>query len=342
MILVRPRAWWFNKVPLSITLVLVLLDGRPFSVRAFVVLAMVVLTVCAVGNYGYALNDLFDVDEDARLGRTNAAVAAGSPRMWAIIGASAVCAEMFAVTAAGAFGAILTVIALCLPVAYSVPPLRIKERRWLGVSADALAAHVYPAMLSLLAVTHWGLRPVTTVLAVCVAAWSTAAGLRGILSHQLHTADQDRRAGLRTVVHDFGNERVEKFILAALLPLEVAAFGGVLLACNGGVILWLFVSLYLTYEIVKSVNGRIGVTAFRPEGQRYLPFLEESFYKAWGPVVLALDAARTDLVYLLLIPAYALLFWPHLRAEKARFRLLMSSARINPAREPSGRSNGES
>jgi 4-hydroxybenzoate polyprenyltransferase len=342
MMLVRPRAWWFNKVPLSVTLVVVLLDGRPFSARAFVVLAMVVLTVCAVGNYGYALNDLFDVDEDARLGRANAAAAAGSARMWAIIGASALCAEIFALTAAGALGAILTLIALCLPLAYSVPPLRIKERRWLGVLADALAAHVYPAMLALLAVTQWELRPVTPVLAVCVGLWSTAAGLRGILSHQLHTADQDRRVGLRTVVHDLGHERLETLMLAALLPLEVAAFGGVLLSCNGGVILWLFVSAYLAYEIAKTLTGRLAVTTFRPQGQRYLPFLEESFYKAWGPVVLALDAARADLVYLLLIPAYALLFWPHLRAERSRFRLLMSSAPINPARESSGRSNGES
>ncbi|MDB5041221.1 MAG: UbiA prenyltransferase family proteinmethyltransferase family protein, partial [Candidatus Eremiobacteraeota bacterium] len=342
MILVRRRAWWFNKVPLSVTLVLALLDGGPFSAQAFVVLATIVLTVCAVGNYGYALNDLFDVDEDARLGRTNAAAAAGSPRMWAIIGASAVCAEMLAVAAAGALGAILTLLALCVTFAYSVPPLRIKERRWLGISADALSAHVYPAMLALLTVTHWGLRPVTTVLAVCVAVWSTAAGLRGILSHQLHTADQDRTAGLRTVVHDLGNERVEKFVLAALLPLEVAAFGGVLLSCSGGVILWLFVCLYLAYEIVKTVNGRFRVTAFRPQGQRYLPFLEESFYKAWGPVVLALDAARADAVYLLLVPAYALLFLPHLRIESGRFRLLMRSASVNPARESSGRSNGES
>src|ERR1700680_614118 len=135
MILVRPRAWWFNKVPLSVTLVVVLLDGRPFSARAFVVLAMVVLTVWAVGNYGYALTDLFDVDEDANLGRANAAAAAGSARMWAIIGASAVCAEMSAVAAAGALGAILTLLVLCLPLAYSVPPLRMKERRWFGVSA---------------------------------------------------------------------------------------------------------------------------------------------------------------------------------------------------------------
>ncbi len=42
MILVRPRAWWFNKVPLSVTLVLLLLDGRPFSLGALAVLVLVV------------------------------------------------------------------------------------------------------------------------------------------------------------------------------------------------------------------------------------------------------------------------------------------------------------
>jgi hypothetical protein len=56
VILVRPRAWWFNKVPLSVTLLLLLLDGRPVSVGSLAVLALLVLTICAVGNYGYALD----------------------------------------------------------------------------------------------------------------------------------------------------------------------------------------------------------------------------------------------------------------------------------------------
>lgn len=175
--------------------------------------------------------------------------------------------------------------------------------------------------------------------------WAVAAGLRGILSHQLHTADQDRNAGLITVVHDFGNPRVEKFILAVLLPLEVGAFGGALIASDAGPVLWLFVAFYLVYEAFKTANGpsgRFRVAAFRPHGQPYLPFVEESFYKAWGPVVLALDAARVDLVYLLLIPVYALLFRPHLLGELHRLWLVSDALPIKPARDSSARSSGES
>jgi 4-hydroxybenzoate polyprenyltransferase len=325
MILVRSRAWWFNKVPLSVTLVLLLLDGRPLSAGALAALALVVVTVCAVGNYGYALNELFDVGEDARMGRTNAAAALGSPRMWAIIGLSALCAETCATIVAGAPGALLTLLGLCVPLAYSVPPLRIKERKWLGIAADGLAAHVYPAALALLAVDHAMLRPVTTVLAVSVVVWSAAAGLRGILSHQLYTAEQDRSAGLRTVVDDVGYQRLETIVVAVVLPLEIVAFGGALIACNGGVILWVAVAMYLAYEGFKAASGHFRITAFRPHGQAYLPFVEESFYKAWGPIVLALDAARADPMYLIVIPAYALLFRPHLQTETHRLRSVMAA-----------------
>jgi 1,4-dihydroxy-2-naphthoate octaprenyltransferase len=342
VILVRPRAWWYNKVPLSVTLVLLLLDGRPLSAGALAVLAAVVLTVCAVGNYGYAVNELYDVDEDARAGRANAAAAAGSRRMRAIIGASALCADAFAALAGGVLAAALTLLELALPLAYSAPPLRIKERRWLGLWADGLAAHVYPAVLALVAVAHWGLRPVTPALVICVAVWSAAAGLRGILSHQLHTADRDREAGLRTVVHDLGHARVERFIVAALLPLEVLAFGGALIACNAGFVLWIFVAAYLIYETVKTVSGRFRVTAFRPQGQPYLPFVEESFYKAWGPVVIALDAARADWLYLLAVAAYALAFRPHLAAEAHRLAAVAAALRVKRATASSARSNGES
>ncbi len=341
-VLIRRRAWWFNKVPLSVTLVLLLLDGRRFSLGALVVLLTVALTVCAVGNYGYALNELFDVAEDARLGRNNVAATLGSRHMWTITGLSALCAAAVAAVAAGLPGAVLTLIEFCLPLSYSAPPLRIKERKWLGACADGLAAHVYPALLALLAVSHWAIRPLAPVLVACLVVWSAAAGLRGILSHQLHTAEQDRSAGLTTVVHDFGHLRVERFIVAVLLPLEVGGFGGALLWCGTGPVLWLFVALYLLYELFKTVSGRFSVTAFRPQGQRYVPFVEESFYKAWGPVVLALDAARVDLLYLLVIPAYALLFAPHLRGELHRLRLVSNALALTRARAPSARSNGES
>jgi 4-hydroxybenzoate polyprenyltransferase len=342
-LLVRPWAWWHNKVPLSIVFVLLLVDGRRFTFGAFAVLVLVVLTVCAVGNYGYALNDLYDRDEDARAGRANAAVAMGSARMWLIIVLSGLCAVVAAAVAAGTAGAFVTLTELALPAAYSIPPLRIKERTWLGVASDGLAAHVYPAVLALLAVSTWSLRPVLPLLAGSAVAWSVAAGLRGILSHQMHTAERDAQAGLATVVHASGTVRLERFIGGVLLPLEAAGFGGVLAACDAGPALWSGVVLYLAYEAYKTFGGAFRVFALRPEGRRYLPFLEESFYKAWGPLVIALDAARADLRYLLLVPVYAALFRPNLIVEMRRLRAVSATLRRRPqAMEPGARSNAES
>ena len=330
--LVRARAWWFNKVPLSVTLVLLLLDGTVLTVPAVLTVVLVVLTVCAVGNYGYALNELYDVEEDARAKRSNAVGALGRRRVTLIIVTSALAAELLATVAAGAWGAALTFIELLLPLVYSVPPLRIKERKWLGLAADALAAHVYPAALALLTVRHFGVSHAPALLSACVLTWSAAVGIRGILSHQLHTAERDRQGGLTTVVHDFGPLPLERFITFALLPIEAAGFIGAVAACGGGPILWGLGTLYLASEAFRTLHGGFVVIVLRPEGQRYLPFVEEGFYKAWGPIVVALDAARVDLAYLFFIPLYAWWFKPHLVAEEAKLRAIARALRSWAAR----------
>ncbi|HTD37108.1 MAG TPA: UbiA family prenyltransferase [Candidatus Limnocylindrales bacterium] len=340
-VLVRWRAWWFNKVPLSLMLVLLLLDGRALTGAGNMVMLLVVVAVCAVGNYGYALNELFDVEEDARAGRSNAAAASGAVRMWAIIGLSALGALAAAAFAGGVAGAVMTVVELALPATYSIPPMRTKERRWLGIVSDAFAAHVYPALLALLAAAHWSLRPVGAPLVVLLTIWSAAAGLRGILSHQLHTHERDARAGLRTVVDDLGAGRLERLIVAVLLPLEAIAFGAALLLLDVGPVLAAGIAVYLLYEAYKTFSGRFRVAMFRPQGQPYLPFVEERFYKAWAPLIVALDAACVDLRFLLFVAAYALLFAPHLRDERERLAGVIRSLRAARAREPAVRSNGE-
>jgi hypothetical protein len=208
-----------------------------------------------------------------------------------------------------------------------MPPIRLKERKWFAVLADALAAHVYPAMLALATVVHLGVRPVGTVLIACLVVWSAAVGLRGILSHLLHTAEQDRKGGLRTVVSDAGAEILERWIVALLLPLEALGFTAALALCNTGPALWLGFAIYVFYETYKVVSGRFRVTAFRPQGQRYIPLLEESFYKAWAPLILAADASRIDFLYAVMIPLYFLMFRPHLRMELERFRSVAASLR---------------
>ena len=324
-LLARRWAWWLNKVPLSVTLILLLIDGRPLGVAQAEALVLVVLIVCAIGNYGYALNDLFDIEEDRATGRPNFALAAGGGRaVWVIVG-SALLALVLAWPAAGLAGVGLTVLELMLPLAYSIPPLRIKERKWLGVAADGLAAHVYPAALALMTARHLGAGWPSAWVIGCVLAWSAAAGLRGILSHQLHTADRDLKGGLTTVVHDIGRAPLERFVVFVLLPVEAAGFIGAIAGSGAGPVLWALGALYLAAETYRTLDPRFTVRAFRPEGQRYLPLVDESFYKAWGPVVIALDAARVDVKYLALPLLYALLFRLHLKNEAARLKALWAS-----------------
>jgi hypothetical protein len=278
--------------------------------------------VCAIGNFGYALNDLYDIAEDARAGRVNAVATLGRRRTGAIVFGSAMLAVLLAAAAAGVWGVALTVVEIALPLAYSIPPFRLKERKWLGVAADGLAAHVYPALLALITVSYLGVRQLSPVLVACVLMWSGAVGIRGILSHQLHTAERDRRGGLKTVVDDYGRIPLERFIAFVLVPIEAIGFVGAAAASNGGLLLWTGITLYGVAEIFRALNTGFTVTALRPEGQRYIPLVEESFYKAWGPIVISCDAARVDPLFLLVIPLYVLLFRPHLSYEMNKFRVL--------------------
>ena len=318
--LARPWAWWLFKVPLSITLVLLLVDGGPLGLPQAASMVLVVLIVCAIGNYGYALNDLFDMEEDRKTGRPNFAASMGRSRAVPVIAASALLALGLAWIAAGPAGLGLTVAELMLPLAYSVPPIRIKERKWLGVASDGLAAHVYPAALALMTVAHLDAAHPSKLVVGCVLAWSAAAGLRGILSHQLRSADLDAKGGLRTVVHDIGRKRLERFLVFGLMPIEAAGFIGAVAGSRSGPVLWAFGGLYLACEAYRTLDRRFVVRELNGDGQRYLPLLEEAFYKAWGPIVIGLDAARVDVRFLIAPLLYALLFSFHLKIEARRLR----------------------
>jgi 4-hydroxybenzoate polyprenyltransferase len=318
MIVVRPRAWWFNKIPLSAFVLLLLVDGKPFTVNVLVSLMGLVGIVSCVANYGYALNELFDRDEDRRAGRGNAAESASNSSMWRIIACSAAISLGLSQAVGGVAAALLTIGELLIPLAYSVPPLRIKERGWAGVLADALAAHVYPAALALVVVSHRLLLVHHQSLIVCIAVWSFATGLRGILSHQLQSEESDRSAGLTTVVHRLGHQRLVRSIVFGILPLEIVSLATLLLQSDVTVFLKTVAVIFLFYEYLKFHFNLFPVLVFTRQGQRYLPFVDEGFYKVWGPLALIVDAAFTDILYLTLVPAFVLMFRPRIKHELAQ------------------------
>jgi len=315
-IFIRPRAWWYNKMPLAVLLLLLLIDGKPCTWNAITALVGLLGTVCGIANYAYALNELFDIDEDSKIGRINAAAQNSGRWMWMVIVCSALFALGFAASVGGAAGFWLTLVELSLPLAYSVPPLRIKEREWAGVFADAYAAHVYSAVLTFVIVWHLGLREPTLRIVIPVLLWAAATGVRGILSHQLQSEDNDRRAGLTTVVHRLGHARLVDFVVYAILPIEILSFCAALLASDGSPLLMCVVIVFLLYEWLKFRLDAFPVIVFTKLGQAYVPFVDEGLYKVWGPLALAIDASISDLRYLPLAPLFWVLFRSRIDQER--------------------------
>jgi hypothetical protein len=324
---IRPRAWWHNKMPLAVLLLLLLIDGKPFTLTVVAALLGLLGTVCSIANYAYALNELFDLDEDSRIGRTNAAAQNSKRWMWTVIVSSALFALGFAASVAGIAGFLLTFVELLLPLAYSVPPLRFKQREWAGIFADATASHVYSAVLTLVIVLHQGMREPNLRIVIPVLLWAAATGVRGILSHQLQSEDNDRRAGLMTVVHRLGSERLVRVVVYAILPVEILSFCVAMLESDGTAFLMWVAVLFLLYEWLKVRLNAFPVSVFTKSGQAYIPFVDEGLYKVWGPLALALDASFSDIRYLVLAPLFFFLFRPRIDQERQQIGVTLGCVR---------------
>jgi serralysin len=308
MIFVRPREWWYHKLPLSILLALLLLIGTSVSfLLTLALLGSLVVIISLVANFGHAINELFDRDEDRRGGRANVAAIVGTRHVGLIAVGSAIGALAVSYLILGPAGVLLTGAALALPLAYSVPPLRLKHRKWWGILADATAAHLYPALLCLLIAMHWSLRGYDPWLQATVALWATAAGLRGILSHQLHSKELDRKSGLATVAHAYGRQRLSWLISYGVVPAECLFLVGIVLQVNVGVIFLIVVILYLIVEALKAAAWRTDPSASK--AHPYLPFLDNAFYEVWGPLGIMLEFVARDPLFAILLILVPALFW---------------------------------
>ena len=317
--LIRVRQWWFYKMPPPIMLLTMLFAAEPAGnvsaidiLRALLCLIAVIALVC---NFGYALNELYDVEEDAKKGKPNTMGSLGAPKLWLAAGLSAAGSLLAALVWIGATAFVLTLLAQFLSLAYSAPPLRLKERKWLGVLADAAAAHIYPALLCLLILARNVAYGPSEWLVITVVLWSLAFGLRGFLTHLVLDDELDRAAGLTTIVHHHGREFVIDLLARCITPLEIGCFILVAMQTSAGTIFYAVVCVYLLFEAFKVYWRWKSIIFTRGTLSSYIPFLNNSFYEVWGPLGAALAAAAKDRVLLVLPLALVVLFWSRIHTE---------------------------
>ena len=319
---VRADNWWGSKLPplFAVAYAQILLLGvGPWHALAMMV-AVLVVTGGATGAYGHVVNDIFDLEVDRRIGKTNSMALLPVAARWAICSGFAVMALLPAllvpyppVTTA------LVAVELLLPALYSIPPVRLKERGMWGVFADAAGAHVVPALIVVTAFAGgWPTEQSWFVVAVVL--WSIALGLKGILWHQRLDREDDLRAGARTFVASSDPSAVARILGRLVYPIEVAScMALVTLVAPAAPLVAVVFLLAVALDLTKRGLGWSYV--FDPRApelrRRHAPLVSNYFYELGFPLALAVHLTLRDLRFAILLAVQLAIFSGNLREQLA-------------------------
>ncbi len=275
-----------------------LLFTPPDSSASLVLGIIATVTFWAV--FGYAVNDVADRRDDRRAGKTNRA-AELSTLSWGafLLLAGSLSLGLSLLWAADAAAPVLVLVGLMLAAAYSLPPLRLKERGAVGLLAGASAQWLLP-VLALSSVEPWGwVRPESW----CLAFLGLAIGLRWMAVHQLDDASADRKAGVRTYVT--GGGRAWHVIVGALLSELGFLTATLWLAWPRSIPAVLALAFWIVQQAFLRPRGE--AFAKRLQGYGQAPLAE--YYFLLLPLALALGRTRFSSAFLIVAGAFLLLGW---------------------------------
>lgn len=314
--LIRGNDWWYSKIPplLAFAYLNLLLQPLP-PLEAYTRLAAFLSWAIGFAAYAHVINDWTDIGEDRRAGKKNRMAPFSRQKRAAILGITIVVSlAPWALVPLDARAWILLAFDYFIPIVYSVPPLRVKERGVLSVLADAGVAHVMPTLL-VFAIFASG-RNWETVTLGAAGIWALFAGSRNFLLGQMWDVENDTRAGVNTFTRAVGVERVRQWITRFIFPIEVCA----LLALGISVVAvlpWLLAVILaaLFFDVVKCKSlWRIPYNPAPRTGEQYVP--PHDLYQVWLPLVCAGALAIQNIGYAPLLVLQIILFYPDMERRK--------------------------
>ncbi len=313
---VRGSNWWYAKIPplLAIAYAVLLLKPPPPGI-AFATLLGVLFSLCCLASYGHIVNDAFDIEEDRRAGKPNTMVGKTVHQR------ASLCLLLVAmgfipwlVLDFGSAAAVVLAANYLLPMAYSIPPLRLKERGIFGVVADAAGVHAMPTLFVALAILHVasitgeGFLP----LLLAAVAWSFLAGLRGIMIHQLWDRQNDIQAGTTTLASGQAPHRFRRLIRGIVFPAEMLTFGWLiwLVFPFAQATLWVVLA-YIVFDAFRLRTWRMPFDPAPAASGSYTP--PADLYEVWFPMTLAATLIVRNPLFLPLFALFPMLFYRGLK-----------------------------
>lgn len=312
---VRVKEWWGSKGPPifgTAYATLVFLDASSASTWRW--LLFLLLSLVAVGIYTNVINDLTDQYADHISGKPNRMY--GRSRLF----------KLFMLCIGIAMGVFFSIFLIPFPwalalyvsmfiafTAYSVRPLRLKQRGFFGPIADAVGARLLSHLFAVVLMIYsaGGTNRIDNHLLVVwifwVGVWSGALGLRTIFRHQIIDMENDKRANINTFAVAASVGTLHKICKRFVFPLEMVSFLVVLYLIDKPLI-WCSLVLYLSIEWLRYHCWKAGTVILMPI-RRHRVFLMQ-YYGLFYPLAFLMLLVQQSPLNSVLLATHLCLF-PH-------------------------------
>jgi 4-hydroxybenzoate polyprenyltransferase len=218
---------WNYKVPFLITIpyLVFLLSDYKQDVSLSVLASISI--IFGVAGFGYLTNDIGDKQKDALIHKENA-----SSKLSVTAIVFLFLLFLFLAIAPWFYlpfdklSACLLFLQFFLFYIYAFPPLRLKEKGFFGVIADAGYAHINPAVLAAYTFYLYIGKEYSGfyVFLIILVSWQFVLGIRNIVFHQVKDHEKDLESGTNTFVTKKGIQKTTTLITRIVLPLEIVLF----------------------------------------------------------------------------------------------------------------------
>jgi len=206
------RVWeWWDKIELVFAAALILLIFNKDFLHHFALLPLLAVYMAFAGSYGYSINSYADREQDRIAGKVDKLQYASNYLIVIMICFFASGTIIIPLLSFDFRIAALGLITFFLTTFYSVRPLRLKERGFLGIITPALAQRTLPfLMFSFLIVP-------SSILVWFLAGWLTMAGVTVMFAHQLLDFNNDKNAKVNTWAQRVGFDWTKRTVKYSLL-----------------------------------------------------------------------------------------------------------------------------
>lgn len=273
-------------------------------------------------SFGYAVNNLSDRRVDEVAGKPNPFIEMKyGTALLVVVGTLVLGLGIATLGFWGKWDAIaLTAVSFALAAAYSLKPIRFKERGAVGLVVSALAQRVVPLLIVMQVFNCW------TVVSIAFVALALVIGIRFMLIHQMDDLDNDIRSGVATFSTSRGLAYSHRALMHVVGPLELAMLSTVIVTLGfSHPVMASALGLVALLYIALQVRRHGFVTAYIEVFTSYLGF--NHVYAIAFPVILCgALVIEQPLSWPLGLLAAVLVFSDVMRSARALQRIARASA----------------